>query len=195
MMQARSIIGTLATALLIGTSSVALSQAPGTGPGTSADHHPTDPKSSDKPSTPGTQAQGSPMGPGMMGPGMMMGPGQMGPGMMMRQGQMSPGMMMGGRGMMGPGMMMGHHAHHGMTGHHGMMMGLWSRGRGIYLSANDIRRIVDGQLAWRGLKRLKVGAVKVVNNDTVAADIVTREGSLAVRLHVDRRTGRAVMAD
>ena len=237
-MKARSFLAIGATAVTIVMSGFAFAQAPGSPPGTGADHHPNDPKAPEQPSASGAQAQGSPVGPGMMGqpdmmgpgmmqqpgmmgpgqmgygmmgPGMMMGgrgmvgsgmmtPGMMGPGMMMggsgmmNPGMMNPGMMMGGRGMMGPGMMgrgmmMGHH------GHHGPMMGLWGHGRRIYLSADDIKRIVDGQLAWQGLKRLKVGAVKVVNNDTVAADIVTKEGSLAVRFHVDRHSGRAVIAD
>jgi hypothetical protein len=191
MMKGRSLLAIGATAVTMIITGVALAQAPGSQPGTGADHHPTDPKASEKPGATGAQAQGSPMGPGMMqqpgmmGPGMMRGGrGMMGPGMMQQPGMMGPGMMRGGR-----SMMMGHH------GHHGPMMGAWGQGRRIYLSTDDVKRIVDGQLAWRGLKRLKVGAVKVVNNDTVAADIVTKDGSLAVRLHVDRHTGRAVIAD
>ncbi|HSR54723.1 MAG TPA: hypothetical protein VLN73_00675, partial [Alphaproteobacteria bacterium] len=130
-------------------------------------------------------------GPAMMGRGMM-GPGMMGRGMM------GPGMM--GAGMMHPGMMMGHHPHHGMMGPwmmggHGMMMGGWPRGRRVHLSADDVKRIVDGRLAWRGLKHLKVGTVKVVDDDTASADIVTKEGSLAVRLRVDRNTGHAAIVE
>jgi len=165
------------------------------------------------------------MGPGQWGPGMMegrgtapnrmgywgaapggmgymgMGPGGMGymgmgPGRMGHMG-MGPGMM--GGGMMYPGMMMGHHPHHEMMGHgmghHGLMMGGWVHGRGLSLSADDVKRVVDGRLALRGLKHLKAGPVKIVDDATATADIVTKDGSLAVRLRVDRNTGFAVITE
>jgi hypothetical protein len=123
------------------------------------------------PMQPQAQKDGEPTGPEMQGRGMPMSPGMMGPGMM--------GMM--GRGMMGPGMM-------GMMGHRGQM-------RDRNLSADEVKRVLDGRLAWQGLKRLKVGKTKVVDDDTVAAEIVTKEDSLVVRLNVDRHTGHTVIAD
>ena len=120
------------------------------------------------PMQPQTQEGGKPMGPQTHGRGMHMGSGMMGPGMM-------------GRGMMGSGMM-------GMMGQRGHM-------RDRNLSADDVKRVLDGRLAWQGLKRLKVGKTKVVDDDTVAAEIITKENSLVVRLKVDRHTGHAVIAD
>jgi hypothetical protein len=119
----------------------------------------------------GMMGQGM-MGQGMMGPGMM-GPGMMGPGMM-GPGMMGPGMM--GPGMMGPGMM-------------GPSFGAMRQGD---FSAEDVRRIVDGWLAWHGNARLKVGEVRQEGVDSLIADITTKaEGALVDRLKIDRRTGVA----
>ncbi len=76
-----------------------------------------------------------------------------------------------------------------------MMMGGWSHGRRLSLSAEDVKRIVDGRLALRGLKHLKAGPVKIVDDDTASADVVTKDGSLAVRLRVNRNTGYAVITE
>lgn len=110
------------------------------------------------------------MGPGMMGPGMM-GPGMMAPGygMMMGPGMMGPGMM--GPGMMGPG------------------YGMWSRGD-VNLKADDVRKNLERWLAWQGNPRLKVGDVKEEGEDTIVAEIVTKEESALVdRMRIDRTTG------
>ena len=196
-------------ALAIAASPNVFAQTSGGASGPASDHHPGQPQAAEKvPASP--QGQGAPMGPGMMMRQGQMGPGKMGPGMMMGQGQMGPGLMMGpgmmmgsgmiGAGMMHPGMMMGHHRHHGMMGpwmmgRHGMMMGGWGHGRRLSFSAQDVKRIVDGQLALRGLKHLKAGPVKIVDGDTASADVVTKDGSLALRLRVDRNTGYAVIAE
>ena len=131
------------------------------------------------------------MEPGMMGqmPGTM---GQMGPGMM---GQMGPGMM--GPGMMGPGM------HPGMMGQggHGMgpgMMGPGMMGQGLHgfrvvpmmhLSTDDVRQFLQRHISAHGLTHLQVGEVTQSDDETITADIVTREGSLALRLEIDAYTG------
>ncbi|MCB1744730.1 MAG: hypothetical protein KDK91_30470, partial [Gammaproteobacteria bacterium] len=96
---------------------------------------------------------------------------------------MGPGMM--GQGMIGPGMMdpgmMGHGMMHGGVGH-------WRGDRSF--SADEIRRVIDGQIALRGLQRLKVGAVEAADDSTYTVDIVTSDDSLALRLTVDKATGR-----
>ena len=119
--------------------------------------------------------------PGMMGPGMMS-PGMMGPGMM-SPGMMGPGMM--GPGMMGPGMM-------GQGKGQGTMM---APGSGMHdggqadLSLDEVRAKLEHWLARQGNPRLSLGDVKEEGEDTVVADIVTQDGSLADRLRVDRHTG------
>jgi hypothetical protein len=136
---------------------------------------------------PGMMGQGMApgmMGPGMMGPGMMgpmMGPGMMGPGMM-GQGTW-PGMMMGmgpgmmGRGMMGPGMM-------GQGMGPGPMTALPQD-----LSVENVRHMLEHQLAWQGNPNLKLGKVEEKDEDTILAEIVTQDGSLVQRLQIDRHTG------
>jgi hypothetical protein len=145
---------------------------------------------------PGMMGQG--MGPGTMGqmPGMMgqgMGPGTMGqmPGMMGQgmgpgtMGQM-PGMMRQG---MGPGTM-------GQTpGMMGQGMGGWSGLAGrqvvpmIQLSTSDVRGFFEHQLAALGNERLKVGKVEALDDDTIAAEVVTLDDSLVESFEVDRHTG------
>jgi hypothetical protein len=110
-----------------------------------------------------------------MGMGMMMGPGMMGYDMGpqgMGRGRMGPSMMdrstMGPRGM-GPGMM---------------------RPLRQDLSTDDVRHMMEHQLAWQGTPNLKLGKVEEKDDDTVVAEIVTKDGSLVQRLEVDRHTGR-----
>ncbi len=123
------------------------------------------------------------MNPGMMGPGMMqgMGPGMMGPGMMgpgmMGPGMMGPGMM--GPSMMGPGMM-------GPGQGYGMMP---EATPGADLSADDVRARLQSSLEWHGNPRLEVGDVTEADDDTITADIVTKDGSLVQRFMVNRHTG------
>ena len=152
----------------------------------------------------GTAFAHGPGGPGQgpgfgMGPGMMMGP-QGGPGMM------GP---WGGQGMMGPGMMMGPRGGQGFGGGPGMMgpqqggpgmMGP-QRGQGAApgpktalpgrdLTADDVRARLENWLRHMGNPRLEVGDVKEVDEDTIVADIVTKEGKTLVdRFRIDRHTG------
>jgi len=129
---------------------------------------------------PGMMGQGM-MGHEMMGPGMMgMGPGMMGQGMMGHG--MGPGMMGMGPGMMGQGMM-------GPYG--GMMMGpmMGMAQLPAALTADDVRANLERWLAWRGNPRLKLGNVSEKDAVTVAAEIVTIDGSLVETFEVDRRNG------
>ena len=153
---------------------------------------------------PGMMGQMQAMGPGgpMMGPGMM-GPGQMAPGMMGQMGRggpMGPGMMGPGQpGMMtGPGMM-------GQMGQGAPMMGpsmMGQMGPGVmgpmgglrvtpsmHLTTDDVRHFLEHHLTRHGFEHLKVGEVTQTDPDTITADVVTTEGSLAVRLLVDTHTG------
>jgi hypothetical protein len=116
------------------------------------------------------------MGPGMMGQGM--GPGMMGQGM--GPGMMGQGMGFGpreemmehmGRGAMGPGM-------------HGFRVVPMMR-----LSTDDVRAFLQHHIAMHGLQHLKVGEVKQTDENTITADVVTQDGSLALRLEVDPYTG------
>jgi hypothetical protein len=126
-------------------------------------HHPQQPAQQGMPMQPGM------MGPGMMGPGMM-GQGMMGPGMM-GQG-MYPGMM----GQMAPGRM--------GPGVHGFRVVPM-----MHLSTDDVRRFLQRHISAHGLTRLQVGEVTQTDDETITADIVTREGSVALRLEIDAYTG------
>jgi pre-mRNA-processing factor 40 len=161
---------------------------------------------------PGTMGPGM-MGPGMMGPGMMgqgygMGPGTMAPGQgygpgpgLMGQG-MGPGMMSPGtpgQGMMppgqgygpGPGMMAPGYGYGPQPGY-GMGPGA-APDQG--LSVDDVRARFERSLAWQGNPRLAVGDVTETDEDTITAEIVTRDGSLVQRLIVDRQSGAMRMAE
>jgi hypothetical protein len=134
---------------------------------------------------PGMMGQG--MGPGMIGPGMgqSYGPGPMGPGM--GPGMMGPGMM--GPGMMGPGM--GQSYGPGPMGP-GMMGQGMQRFRVVpmtHLSTDDVRQFLQRHISAHGLTHQQVGDVTQTDDETITADVVTREGSLALRLEIDAYTG------
>jgi hypothetical protein len=183
---------TLAFVLLLGAGNTALGQS------AHDQHHPQQPAQQGMPMQPGMMGPGM-MGPGMMGPGMMgpgmMGPGMMGPGMMGpgMMGQMGPGTM--GPGMMGPGVMghgmMGQGMHPGMMGQG--MMGPGMQGFRVvpimHLSTDDVRQFLQRHISAHGLAHLQVGEVTQTDDETITADIVTREGSLALRLEIDAYTG------
>ncbi|PJK29036.1 hypothetical protein [Minwuia thermotolerans] len=141
-------------------------------------------------------------GPGMMGQGMNPG--------MMSQG-MNPGMMqgpcpMGGQGMMqGHGMMQGRGMMQGqgMMGGHGMMGGQGSgmMGSGMMgaagmaalrqdLTVDEVRHILGHHIEWQGNPNLKLGTVEETDEDTITAEIVTRDDSLVRRLEINRHTGQ-----
>lgn len=114
---------------------------------------------------PGTTRRG--MGAGMMGGE----DGMMDPQMMMRMhGGMDKGMMGGGMGPMGPCP---------------MMMTRTDKD----FSAEQVRDILEGQIAWTGNKRLKVGGVEQKDEETYVAEIATVDDSLVQRVEVNRSTG------
>jgi uncharacterized iron-regulated membrane protein len=58
------------------------------------------------------------------------------------------------------------------------------------LSADDVRARLERWLAMQGNPRLTVGSVEEKDQDTIVADIVTKEGGVLVdRFEIDRHTG------
>jgi hypothetical protein len=58
------------------------------------------------------------------------------------------------------------------------------------LSSDELRHILEHQLAWQGNPNIKLGKVEKKDEDTIVAEIVTNDGSLVDRLEVDRHTGQ-----
>ena len=125
-------------------------------------------------------------GPGMISPGMGHGYGMMGRGMGQGHG------MSQGHGMMGQGHGKGHG--YGMMGRGGKSgCGPGAMGGSSVdkeLSVEDVTKILEGRLAWRGNDRLKVGKVEEKDENTIIAEIVTVDDSLVKRVEFDRKTGR-----
>jgi hypothetical protein len=113
---------------------------------------------------------------------------------------MMGGQQMGGQGsggmMMDPQMMMRMMQMHGMSPG---MMGLgpcgMMAGGDKDLSAEQVKDILEGQIAWIGNERLKVGAVEQKDENTYVAEIVTIDDSLVQKLAIDRKTGAMRPAD
>ncbi len=149
-------------------------------------------------SAPATAHEGGGHGAGMMSPGGM----GHGPAMMGHDRGMGHGYGMGHGHGMGHGMMgRGHGMGHGMMGRGHAMMGRGGKsgcGPGAMggsavdkeLSVEDVTKILEGRLAWRGNDRLKVGKVEEKNEKTIIAEIVTVDDSLVKRVEFDRKTGR-----
>ncbi len=80
-----------------------------------------------------------------------------------------------------------------MGPHYGMGPGFgsgWRRAAPARdLSADDVRKMFEARLAWRGNPNLKLGEVKERDEDTIVADVVTKDDSLVQRYQVDRHTG------
>ena len=131
-------------------------------------------------STPATAHERGGHGTGMISPGMGHGYGMMGHGMSQGHGMMGQGHGKGhGYGMMGRG---------GRSGCGPGAMG----GSPVdkELSVEDVTKILEGRLAWRGNDRLKVGKVEEKDENTIIAEIVTVDDSLVKRVEFDRKTGR-----
>jgi hypothetical protein len=169
----------LALALLLAAATPAAAQSAPEDP-----HRPaTGPQAGSEPTPEPGADQGMMMNPHMMHEMMrqMMGQG-MGPGMM----QQMPGMMgQGPQGPMGPGMMgpgmMGPMARHGGMG--------WRITPMMHLGIEDVQHYLEHVIEAHELQHLKLGEVRQTDDDTITADLVTQEGSLALQLEVDRHTG------
>ena len=93
----------------------------------------------------------------------------------------------------GPGNGMGYGRHHrggGMGGGMGLMGGgpRWDFDKD--LSVEQVKDIIEGKIAFHGNDNLKVGKIEAKDDDTVIAEIVTKDGSLVQKVAVNRDTGR-----
>ena len=64
-----------------------------------------------------------------------------------------------------------------------------------HLTIEDVRHQFEHRVALRGNKRLKVGEVKQIDDNTITADIVTVDDSLVRRLRVDLHSGRVTLEE
>ena len=114
----------------------------------------------------------------------------------------------GGYGMMGHmgGGMMG--SHHGRDYDHGYghgygMMGFGGGYRGDCpfadkasfskdVTVESVTKFLEQRLTHMGNDRLKVGEVKATDDKTIVGEIVTKDGSLVMKMQFDRATGRHV---
>jgi hypothetical protein len=101
----------------------------------------------------------------------------------------------GDKGHGGRTMMHGHFGHGGfMRGHGGFgtfaLIGGDGMGRDLNLTTDQVRKLADASLIKVGNPRLKVGAVKEKDANTMTVDIVTQDNALVVRQDVDRHSGR-----
>ncbi len=131
----------------------------------------------------------------MMRPQMMQGM----PQGMMASGMMSGQALMAGASPMQQGMMMCPMMASAMGQPPGMMGGMMGQARGAMglgvvmpnrnVSVEDVRDHFNRFLQAQGNPRVKLGAVKDVDKDSIVAEIVTADGSLADRFSVNRRSG------
>ena len=63
------------------------------------------------------------------------------------------------------------------------------------LSADGVRHMMEHRVARTSNPNLKVGDIVEKDDDTVTADVVTKDGSLVVRYMVDRHAGMMRPAD
>ena len=107
-----------------------------------------------------------------------------GPCWMSPDGGYGPGMGYGwgrghGRGMMGYGP--------GMGGYNPMWGG---QVLAKELTVDDVKAFFEQRIAWRGNPNVMLGGVTEKDENTIVAEIVTKDGSLVHRIEVDRKTGR-----
>lgn len=94
----------------------------------------------------------------------------------------------------GPGMMMmmrreSHFDHQGTGPARG------DEKRDLALTVDQARKLAEARLIMRGNPRLKVGAVKEKDADTISIDIVASDNSLVSQQLIDRHTGRPQRAN
>ncbi len=95
----------------------------------------------------------------------------------------------GMRGGMGMGGMGGERRGGGITGALAMIAG--EPGRDLKLTPDQGKKLAEAALVMVGNARLKVGAVKEKDADTLTVDIVTQDNALVIRREMNRHTGRA----
>ncbi|MDA1089578.1 MAG: hypothetical protein O3A85_04605 [Proteobacteria bacterium] len=123
------------------------------------------------------------------------------------EGQGTTGGYTGGYGMMGHmggGMMGGQGMGAGMMGGQGMGAGMMGQGfaangdcpfaqkasLGQDVTVDSVTKFLEQRLSHMGNDRLKVGEVKVTDDKTITAEIVTKDNSLVQKMQFDRTTGR-----
>ena len=130
-------------------------------------------------------------------------------GMPMKSGQMQQmggQMAHGSAGMAGKGGMGRMGMQGGMGGMRGMMGGMMMKRmrammmagmlkRAKPLSAEDVRRIIDGHLSMMGFSKLSARNVKIVNDQFATADVVAPKGEVILRLKVNRKMGRMMIVE
>ena len=97
------------------------------------------------------------------------------------------------RGHMSQGRMHGKHAK--MHGRRFIGRGLGKRRTKRELSVEEVRQVMEGRLAWRGNKRLKLGKVEAKDAKTIVVEVVTVDNSLVRRMEIDRKSGRISWPD
>jgi hypothetical protein len=65
----------------------------------------------------------------------------------------------------------------------------------LKLTTDQVKKLADAHLILTGNPRLKVGAVKEKDADTITVDIVTVDNALVVQREIDRHTGRPSRPD
>lgn len=90
-----------------------------------------------------------------------------------------------GMGHMGPGGGMGQ----GMMGDQSMGHGMMMRPLRDALTADTVRQRMEHRLAWQGNPNIKLGEVRIMDEDTILAEIVTQDGSLVQRYEINRQYG------
>ena len=65
----------------------------------------------------------------------------------------------------------------------------WPAGEGQDVTVEDARGWLERMLTRHGNPRLKLGEVRQADENTIVAEIVTRDGSLVQKLAIDRRSG------
>ena len=96
------------------------------------------------------------------------------------------GMMGGGHSMMGGGYpMMGGAPGAGFDCHGSQQASLDKE-----LSIEDVKSSFERHLAMRGNPNLKVGEIAEKDENTITAEIVTKDGSLVRGFEIDRKTGQ-----
>ena len=78
---------------------------------------------------------------------------------------------------------------HMMGGFGGLVLVGGGHGRDLNLTADQVKKLADAALILTGNPRLKVGAVKEADGNTVSVDIVTLDNALVLHREVDRHTG------
>ncbi|TAL02937.1 MAG: hypothetical protein EPO08_05435 [Rhodospirillaceae bacterium] len=79
---------------------------------------------------------------------------------------------------------------HMLGGLGGMGLAGGEHGRDLNLNVDQVKKLADAALILVGNPRLKVGAVKEKDGDTVTVDVVTVDNALVLHREVDRHTGR-----